>query len=422
MKIIVSHIGKQHVNALLIALEKHNVLTHFYTAIAANKIILPKSFGFGIGKKLLSKIHKQRYIGIDSNKITHFPLIAAVKKVTKSEYLSLKYCHNWFDQRMAKILKQADFDILIGYETSNLESFKVAKERGKITVLDMTAVHHAFQNPILTEAGVYKNSDELAYISDMKNQALAYTDYIIALSTFAEKTLTDNGFPADRIYKTFLGINQNVFKPKNKYNITPPEIAHSKKGQTVNPKVLELYFVGTLSLRKGLPLLMNVLDTLVKRHLDVRLTLIGPVDDFPPPALDVLYFRYIPFLSHAELVDMHHTLDLFLFPSNIDSWAQVVIEAMACGSPVLVSENTGAKDAVLQGGGAVLPIGDLDAWVQAIEKYYYNRDLLQKDGEKAAAIAHQYTWDAYHQQVFDVMSDIKKKTSNFVTKSAQYAV
>lgn len=420
MKIIVSHIGKQHVNAFLVALSKHNVLTHFYTSIAANKMRLPKSLGFGIGKKLLSKIHKQRYMGIEDNKITHFPLIAAVKKFTKSEYMGLKYCQKWFDQRVAKILRRADFDILIGYETSNLESFKVAKERGKITVLDMTAVHHAFQNPILTEAGVYKNSDELAYISEMKDQALAYTDYIIALSSFAEKTLTDNGFPADRIYKTFLGINQKVFQPKAKYNVTPSNIANSKDGGT-NP-VLELYFVGTLSLRKGLPLLMNVLDTLVKRHLNVRLTLIGPFDDFPPPTLDVPYFRYIPFLSHAELVEIHHTLDLFLFPSNIDSWAQVVIEAMACGSPALVSENTGSKDAVMQGGGAILPIGDLDAWVNAIEKYFYNRDLLKIDGEKAAEVAHQYTWEAYHHQVFDVMVDIEKRASNFVTKSAQYAV
>lgn len=420
MKIIVSHIGKQHVNALLIALFKHNVLTRFYTAIAANKMMLPKSFGFGIGKNLLSKVHKQRYTGIDDNLITHFPAIAAVKKVIKSEFMSLKYPHKWFDQRVAKILKQADFDILIGYETSNLESFKVAKERGKITVLDMTAVHHDFQNPILTEVGVYKNSDELAYISDMKNQALAYTDYIIALSTFAEKTLVDNGFPANRIYKTFLGINQNVFQPKTKYNITSIETDQSQA--TAHTKVLELYFVGTLSLRKSLPFLMKVLDTLIKRNLKVRLTLIGPVDDFPPPDLDVPYFRYIPFLSHAELVEIHHTLDLFLFPSNIDSWAQVVIEAMACGSPCLVSENTGAKDAVLQGGGAVLPICDLDAWVQAIEKYYYNRNLLQEDGEKAAAIAHQYTWEAYHQQVFEVMSDIEKRTSNFVEKPAQYAV
>ncbi len=409
MKIIVSHIGKQHVNALLIALFKRNVLTQFYTSIAANKIWLPKTLGFAKGDNLLAKIRKQRYTGIDDHKITHFPLIALVKKFVKSEYWSLQMGHKWFDNRVGHILKYADFDMVIGYETSNLETFKVAKQRGKTTILDMTAVHHNYQNPILTEAGVYTNSKELAFVSAHKDKAIVYTDYIIALSSFAEKTLIDNGFPADYIYKTYLGINQTVFYPKKTYNIKSQQL-------TQNPQntegVLELYFVGTLMLRKGLPFLMEVLDTLIKRNLNVRLTLIGPVDDFPVPELDVPYFRYMPFLSHAELVEMHHSLDLFLFPSNIDSWAQVVIEAMACGTPILVSENTGAKDAVEQGGGEVLPVGNLDAWVNAVEKYYYNRYLLKEVGEQAAHIAQQYTWDAYHQQVFDVATDIFNRENN----------
>ncbi len=408
MKIIVSHVGKQHVNALLIGLYKNNVLTRFYTSIAANKIWLPKTIGFKKGNELLVKIRKQRYTGIDEHKITHFPRIAAVKKVIKSEYWSVKTAHKWFDCRVANILKKADFDMVIGYETSNLETFKVAKERGKITVLDMTAVHHTYQNPILTEAGVYTNSEELAYVSAHKDRALVYTDYIFALSSFAEMTLVAHGFPAHRIYKTYLGINQNVFYPKNTYN---------------TEGVLELYFVGTLMLRKGLPFLMRVFDTLIKRNLNVRLTLIGPIDDFPVPNLDVPYFRYISFLSHTELVKMHHDLDLFLFPSNIDSWAQVIIEGMACGTPILISENTGAKDAVIQGGGEVLPIGDLDAWVEAVEKYYYDRSLLKKVGKQAAKIAEQYTWDAYHQHVFDVVTDIynrENKKQSIYVKSEEH--
>ena len=207
-------------------------------------------------------------------------------------------------------------------------------------------------------------------------------------------------------------LDMNIQPNTRMENYTPLR----EKPTTQNPKntegVLDLYFVGTLMLRKGLPFLMEVLDTLIKRNLNVRLTLIGPVDDFPVPDLDTPYFRYIPFLSHTELVEIHHRLDLFVFPSNIDSWAQVVIEAMACGTPILVSENTGAKDAVVQGGGEVLPVGDLDAWVNAVEKYYYDRYLLKEVGEQAAHIAQQYTWDAYHEQVFDVMTDIFNRENN----------
>jgi glycosyltransferase involved in cell wall biosynthesis len=411
MKIIVSHIGKQHVNALLLGLTKHNLLAKFYTSIAANKFRTPQY----LSENWASKIKKQQYNGIENDKIVHFPLIAFFKKIIKSEYWGLKTTHKWFDMWVASILKTTDYDLLIGYENSNLASFKAAKKQGKITVLDFTAVHHGFQNGVLTEAGVYKNQAELLYICDKKNQALAYTDYIIALSSFAEKTLIDNGFPANRIYKTFLGINQTVFTPKKQYNL--PENAVYTEGSffsesdDLKPQCLELYFVGTLSYRKGLPFMMQLLDALIKRKLNVRLTLIGPVDDFPIPELNAPYFRYFPFLNHAELVKMHHDLDLFIFPSHIDSWAQVVIEAMACGSPVLVSENTGAKDAVAQGGGVVLPVNNMQEWVNSIEFYHNNRHFLQKTGEKAALVAKQYSWDAYHQQVFEIMTDIAARNS-----------
>ena len=406
MKIIVSHIGKQHANALLLGLTKHGVLERFYTSIAANKFTPPQYFG----KIWVEKIKKQQYQGISNDKIVHFPLIAFFKKIIKSEYWGLKTSHKWFDKWVASIIKTVDFDILIGYENSNLWSFKVAKKRGKITVLDFTAVHHGFQNPVLTAATVYSNSKEVAYISNQKEEALRYTDYIIALSTFAEKTLIDNGFPQNRIYKTYLGINQTVFTPKTTYNF-------QKNGEndqnTEGP--LELYFVGTLSYRKGLPFMMQLLNTLIERKFNVRLTLIGPVDDFEVPELDAPYFRYIPFLNHAELVKIHHELDVFIFPSNIDSWAQVVIEAMACGSPILVSENTGAKDAVAQGGGVVLPVGDLTAWVNAVEHFYNNRFLLKKVGEQAALVSKQYTWEAYHQQVFAVMTDIYQRENTNIS-------
>jgi glycosyltransferase involved in cell wall biosynthesis len=389
MKIIVSHIGKQHVNALLLGLLKHDALTKFYTSIAANKFTPPQY----LGKKWVEKIKKQHFVGIDKGKIVHFPIIAIIRKIVNSEYWCAQSSHKWFDKWVANRLKKADYDLIIGYD---LMSFKVAKQQGKITVLDLASVHHNFQNPVLVEVGAYNKPHEVAYMSKLKDEALSFTDYIIALSTFAEKTLIDNGFPANRIYKTYLGINQAVFVPKKTYN---------------TEGVLELYFVGTLSYRKGYPFMMELLNTLIERGLNIRLTLIGPVDDVEVPVLETPYFRYIPFLSHAELVKVHHTLDLFIFPSHIDSWAQVVIEAMACGSPVLVSENTGAKDAVEQGGGVVLPVGNLMAWVSAVEFFYNNRSFLQKTGEKAAIVAKQYTWEAYHEQVFNTISDIVARTS-----------
>jgi glycosyltransferase involved in cell wall biosynthesis len=417
MKIIVSHSGKQHVNALLLGLSKYNVLEKFYTSLATNKIKAPQYF-----KQILKKKLQKRYFtSVDSAKIVHFPFIFLLSRILKSEYLHTRYAEKWYDTWVANRLRKDNYDILIGYENCNLASFKTAKTQGKITVLDMAAVHHQFQNPILTAAGTYHSTYKIDYICSKKEAAYQYTDYVFALSTFAEKTMIEGGFSAERIYKTYLGINQAVFVPKkykNTVEVRNPEKIGKGPSQEKN-EVLNLYFVGTMSLRKGLPFLILLLKKLIEKGRNIQLTLIGPIDDFDASVLREPHCRYVPFLTHENLVNMHHDLDLFVFPSHIDSWAQVVIEAMACGSPVLVSENTGAKDAVAQGGGMILPVGDMAAWVAAIESFYFDRHLLKTVGTQAAIVAKNYTWEAYHAQVYAALQEIYAKERGFSSKNTE---
>ncbi len=408
MKVIVSNIGKQHVNALLISLEQNNIFARYFTSIASNKIKFLRFFP----AKFQSKLKKRFYNGIGSAKIIHFPLLSIILKFIGSEVLNIKYFYKWYDNKVAQKLKKENYDILIGYETTTLQSFKEAKTSGKITVLDLAGVHFNFQNSVLSEIGVYKYENEVLVITQHKQNELNYTDYIIVLSSFAEKTVVDSGFPKEKIFKTYLGVNHQLFKPKEKYNLLPTKDYS---------KTFEIYFVGTVCLRKGLPFIVELFEILKAKHFNFRLTVIGPIGDYKLPVLTDTRFRYFSFVNHAELVKMHHELDLFIFPSHIDSWAQVVIEAMACGTPVLVSENTGAKDAVLQGGGFVLPVGETFCWINAIKYFYNNRSYLQEKGEEAAKIAKQYTWDSYHQQIFDVMTQIYKNRNEQLASTYENA-
>ena len=389
MKIVVCHPGKQHVNALLTGLDERGVLVRFYTMFAANRFWLLRFFP----KKWRGKFQKYFFKEMDDGKIVHAPALFFLLNLMKSELWSVRLPYEIFDRWTARRLAREDYDIVIGYENTTLATFTAAKKAGKTTVLDLAGLHHHFQNPILMAAGSYTDQRAVDFISKKKDAALAVTDHVITLSKFGERALTGAGFPAERIHTTYLGINHAVFVPKKEY-------------RTAADGALNLYFVGTMSLRKGLPFAAELVKNLRGQGLDVHLTLIGPVDDFDPGGLDAAFFRHVPFVGHAELVGLHHALDLFIFPSNMDSWAQTVVEAMACGSPVLVSAHTGAQDAVEQGGGFVLPVGDLAAWSAAVGRFYHDRFLLKKMGERAVAIARQYTWEAYHEQVFGAMKAV----------------
>jgi glycosyltransferase involved in cell wall biosynthesis len=81
---------------------------------------------------------------------------------------------------------------------------------------------------------------------------------------------------------------------------------------------------------------------------------------------------------------------------------------MACGTPVIVTENTGSKAAVQKGGGLIIPAGDPSALEGAIKKFYHNRDMLIEYGKKAKTVAADYTWENYYRRLNQVINDIAR--------------
>jgi glycosyltransferase involved in cell wall biosynthesis len=90
-------------------------------------------------------------------------------------------------------------------------------------------------------------------------------------------------------------------------------------------------------------------------------------------------------LNGEELAAAYASADLFLFPSTTDTFGNVVIEAIASGLPVFVSDIGGPKELVSGTQGKVLPAGNLAAWVAAIEEWRRNppsRDTLTANAEQ----------------------------------------
>ncbi|MFI5003964.1 MAG: glycosyltransferase family 4 protein [Solirubrobacterales bacterium] len=133
----------------------------------------------------------------------------------------------------------------------------------------------------------------------------------------------------------------------------------------------EIVYVGSLSVVKGVPLLIDAVRRL--GHPDLRLVLVGGwgtrgmrrfvqqacAED---PRIEVCPGDPLPRLRAAALC---------VHPSYEDGFGYAPAEAMACGVPVIVSEHTGMKDLIDPGrDGAILPTGDLDALTTAIDAAY----------------------------------------------------
>jgi glycosyltransferase involved in cell wall biosynthesis len=99
-----------------------------------------------------------------------------------------------------------------------------------------------------------------------------------------------------------------------------------------------------------------------------------------------------------DVVPHYQAADVFLFPSLVDGFGLVVPQAMACGLPVICTENTGAKDIVTAGhDGWVVNTRDVDAMVAHLETLDRDRDLLEQMSTNARATAETYTWDRFYE-------------------------
>jgi len=133
----------------------------------------------------------------------------------------------------------------------------------------------------------------------------------------------------------------------------------------------EVLYVGTLTVAKGVPLLIDAISRLA--HEDLRLTLVGGwgtpgMRRFVQRAcarderIEVRPGDPLPHMRRAALC-VHATYE--------DGFAYAPAEALAAGVPVLVSEDTGMKELIAgPAQGLVLPTGDLGALTEALEAAY----------------------------------------------------
>ncbi|MDX2133695.1 MAG: glycosyltransferase family 4 protein [Saprospiraceae bacterium] len=381
MKIIVSHPDRQHVDQLLCCLRETGRLECFYTLFAETNLLRKLTCWWPAGK---SQLAKRRFYGVSPDRIRQYPILKALQYLLRLDPYFQVY--PIFDRMVAYGLQNREFDLLISYENANLYSQQVARKQGKITVLDLAAVHHCHQYDLFEQYEEYRRLfPSFAYFDNMnrrKATALAYTDYVFCLSQYACQTLIEAGFPSDRIFIHPLGINHDIFYPKKQYR-TPDG-------------TLRLVFVGRMSRLKGLQLLFDALASFDPGQ--VSCTLIGPADDFSPDQFPP-HVQYIPYLAHLALADALRDADVMVNPSYTDSWAQTVLEAMATGTPVIVTENTGAAEATHGGGGFVIPVNNAAALREKLHYFLNHPEALAVMGKQAHLNAKPYTKERYCQSV-----------------------
>ena len=139
--------------------------------------------------------------------------------------------------------------------------------------------------------------------------------------------------------------------------------------------------VGQFIERKGFDLLLQGWNKLDGQNAE--LIIIGGGDDKPKYKAFIAEHKLdkvsiIDFLGKSDLYEYYKASDVFILPTREDIWGLVINEAMACGLPVISSDNcVAAQELVKQGeNGFIYPVYDIDAMGDCLQKLI-NDDMLR---------------------------------------------
>ncbi len=199
------------------------------------------------------------------------------------------------------------------------------------------------------------------------------------------------GISADKVDVTPLGYDRNIHKPLPK-----EAIAQFRATQNL-PERFWLY-LGTLEPRKNLVTLIEAYARLPKSER-LPLVLAGGKGWLTAPIFEAIAkhqleddIRLPGFIPTDDLALWYNSAECFIFPSVFEGFGLPVLEAMACGTPVITS-NVSSLPEVAQDAGLTLAPHDIDAWEAALKRVYDDRAWHEQSSKRGLEIAQTFTWE-----------------------------
>jgi glycosyltransferase involved in cell wall biosynthesis len=235
-----------------------------------------------------------------------------------------------------------DYYVVHAYSLYALSTFKTAKRKNTITVLERAGSHPSYQKKVLVQE--YQKLGismplKLKYYLDLEERMideLSYSDYVVTCSNYTKSTFLQYGIKENKIKVLPLGSNDL----KSLYNTTNIE-----KNLTFT-----VLFVGTQPVIKGLYYLLEAINLF--KEDEINLVIVSDIDsEFKEKYSYLLNKPNITIynkLNWQELAKEYAKAKLFCLPSIDEAFGMVVLEAVSFGIPVIVSDHVGAAEVVTE--------------------------------------------------------------------------
>ena len=387
-KVTVAYSGIHQAFQLALAAEEAGVLAAFHCSI----FDAPGKWG-GTVAQIFGRdaLANRRVDGVPLEKVVEYPwpllrhrLWATCRTQTALDVLA---AHDAFDRHVAAALDRSPTPVFVGTETCALRAFEVCARHGLTRLLDAPQLHPRFLTAVLDEAAdraklPNRRPVDTPGMAARKEQEYAAADLLLIYSEVHRRSFLAAGFAPERLFECPLWVDPEMWFPDS-------ESHRPRRGP------LRVLFVGGINLRKGVPFLLEAARELGET---IELTLVGAVAGEMEPALKAFRgpLRLLGPQTRMALREIYTQHDVLVLPSIADSFGFVGLEAMACGLPVVVTENCGVP---VPHPDWRVPAMEAPALVDRLAHYIRHREALAADRDIALRFAAEFTPQRYRRAI-----------------------
>lgn len=310
------------------------------------------------------------------------PRFPVVPKVGMTVAPSLMYL--WTRNVVRRLRTETDFDLIDAhyFYPDGVAAALIARELGKPLVI--------------TARGTDLNLiPQFTLPRAQIRWAAGLADEVITVCEALKRPLLDLGVAAEKMRTLRNGVDLVSFQPRDR------TIARAKLG--VSGQIL--LSVGLLIERKGHHLVIDAMRQLPgatllivgsgpdRGDLEARARAGGLADRI----------RFLGEVPHQALAEIYSAADALILASSREGWANVLLEAMACGTPVVASDVWGTKEAVgASEAGVLMRERSADGVADGVHRLF----AALPDRSSTRRYAQQYSWDATTQGQIELFKRI----------------
>ena len=270
---------------------------------------------------------------------------------------------------------------------------RIKRRPAVVTIHDLAFRHHP---ETLTPAG-------LAFFRRSTAQAVERADVIIAVSGQTRQDLVDiYGISPHRVYRIYNGVEPH-FCPGD------PNVARNRVRRRYGLDAPYILFLGTLEPRKNAVGLIRAYDLLCKENAsDCTLALAGGKGWLYKEIFETVEslnlqdrIRFLGHVDEADLPDLYRGARVFVYPSFYEGFGLPILEAMACGVPVVTSRTSSLPE--VSGDAALLvDPDDPESLAHAMKGVLEDETLASRLQEQGYRRAAEFSWERAARETLDV--------------------